>query len=178
MLGGIPLNLGGQKPSLGFSMSSLDNKFKLNYNLSNGWYSFLLLNAYISWVENQSDQYGTQSLGFGGFGGIVSVGSNVQHCMLLQEQTTILSGKESRESLAFLWNLQWAVFSFWLQTQCCWQKLTIVENIRSSALKKQMWWKLQTMENVWLIKFTQRLASQLCSPPWISCAPFCYFGSF
>ena len=74
MLGGIPLNLGGQKPSLGFSMSSLDNKFRLNDNLSNGWYSFLLLNAYISWVENQSDQYGTQSLGFGGFGGLLVSG--------------------------------------------------------------------------------------------------------
>ena len=38
---------------------------------------------FISWVENQSDQYGTQSPGFGGFGGLLVSGP-----MLLVEQTT------------------------------------------------------------------------------------------
>ena len=38
---------------------------------------------FISRVENQSDQYGTQSPGFGGFGGLLVSGP-----MLLVEQTT------------------------------------------------------------------------------------------
>ena len=45
-----------------------------------------MLNAFICWVENQSDQYGTQSPGFGGFGGFG--GLLVSGPMLLVEQTT------------------------------------------------------------------------------------------
>ena len=50
------------------------NKFKPH----NIWAMLIIfiwmLNAFICWVENQSDQYGTQSLGFGGFWGLLVSG--------------------------------------------------------------------------------------------------------
>ena len=52
---------------------------KVTYQALDGAYKFRFSNAgdihcvaqFISWVENQSDQYGAQSQGFGGFGGLL-----------------------------------------------------------------------------------------------------------